>query len=320
MRARALGSLLLAVALAAGCDDARSQNRGARPAFDDAFWTRWGDGKAEVAGYDLVHPRYGESRKGVAVAVVVTETFSESERVKADPGRHPDSDTYPVVKLNLVEDFSTGIYDYNLMTSAFVALAPHRDRPQGAPVKVSFSAQEWCGHAWGQALFDGERVRHVLHSYFDGEGDRDTRLPLPPGGIAEDALMLWARGLASPRLEPGGSVTVPMLRSLKTSRLKHLPPAWIEVALSRAAGTETIAVPAGSFEVERLTASAPGQRSHTFWVEAAEPRRLVRWETSDGERGELLGADRIEYWRMNAAGMEGELSRLGLSPRPPRIP
>ena len=29
--------------------------------------------------------------------------------------------TVPVMKLNLVEDFQTGIYDYNLMTSTFVA-------------------------------------------------------------------------------------------------------------------------------------------------------------------------------------------------------
>ncbi|HNF59796.1 MAG TPA: hypothetical protein PLN89_09495, partial [Elusimicrobiota bacterium] len=37
--------------------------------YGDAFWKHWGDGQAEVAGYDLVFPRYGHPRRGVAVAV-----------------------------------------------------------------------------------------------------------------------------------------------------------------------------------------------------------------------------------------------------------
>ena len=81
-------------------------------------------------GYDLVFPRYGQPRHGVAVTIFVTETFSNTLRVKADPGKHPSSDRFPVMKLNLVEDFQTGIYDYNLMTSTFVALAPVNERPR----------------------------------------------------------------------------------------------------------------------------------------------------------------------------------------------
>src|SRR5213082_2862718 len=99
--------------------------------FGDEFWKHWGDGKGELAGYDLTIPRYGQSRKGVAVTVFVTETFSNSLRVKSDPGHHPKSDEFPVMKLNLVEDFATGIYDYNLLTSSFVALSPVNGRSAG---------------------------------------------------------------------------------------------------------------------------------------------------------------------------------------------
>jgi hypothetical protein len=35
------------------------------------FWQRWGDGRAELAGYDLTTPRYGALRKGVAVTIFV---------------------------------------------------------------------------------------------------------------------------------------------------------------------------------------------------------------------------------------------------------
>ena len=53
---------------------------GSSPVFGEEFWKRWGDGKGEVSGYDLTFPRYGELRKGVAVVVFVTETFSNSAR------------------------------------------------------------------------------------------------------------------------------------------------------------------------------------------------------------------------------------------------
>src|SRR5688572_25287753 len=92
----------------------------ARSAAADPFWSAWGDGKAELDGYRLVQPRYGTVRKGHAVLIFVTEDFSDSLRVKADPGKHPASDVYPVLKLNAVRRFQTGIYDYSVLTSTFV--------------------------------------------------------------------------------------------------------------------------------------------------------------------------------------------------------
>src|SRR5438477_209587 len=86
----------------------------------------WNDGRAELDGYQLVQPRYGQLHKGTVVLVFVKEDFSDSARVKADPGVHPADDVFPVMKLNVVKDFQTGIYDYNLMSSVFVAFEPHR--------------------------------------------------------------------------------------------------------------------------------------------------------------------------------------------------
>ena len=68
------------------------------PAPAQDFWKHWGDGKAELNGYALKQPRYGALRDGTAVLVFVTEDFSDSLRVKADPGRHPASDVYPVLE------------------------------------------------------------------------------------------------------------------------------------------------------------------------------------------------------------------------------
>ncbi|MEM9883181.1 MAG: septum formation inhibitor Maf, partial [Planctomycetota bacterium] len=86
------------------------------PAYGEDFGAVWYDGRAEMASYRLTYPRYGELREGTAVAVTVTEPFNGEQRVKADA---VGDETYGVLKLNLMEDFPTGVYEYNLMTSVF---------------------------------------------------------------------------------------------------------------------------------------------------------------------------------------------------------
>jgi len=320
---RALVPATLVLVFACWAGEGRGQSAAAEaavgPVFGPAFWEHWGDGRAELAGYDLVKPRYGEARRGTAVAIFVTEPFHEGARVKAEetgPG------TFQALKLNLAQDFPTGVYDYHLMTSAFVALEPVAGLPAGAPAKISFSAQEWCGHVYQQALFRAEAADLTLHSYFEGEADGETRLPGGPG-LSEDALLLWARGLAWPEVAPGETATVPVLTSLERSRLRHREAAWEEAELHRSAESRQMEVPAGTFEVEEARATlrgATGERTWTFWVEKAAPHKIVAWETSDGERAELLGADRLPYWELNGPGGEEYLERLGLRPRPERTP
>lgn len=290
------------------------------PAFGDAFWKRWGDGKGELAAYDLTFPRYGELRKGVAVTVFVTETFSNSLRVKSDPGKHPASDEFPVMKLNLVEDFATGIYDYNLLTSAFVALAPVNGRGAGSATKVSFSSQEWCGGVWGQILFDTGSARLTSHSYFDGEADQARALPVPDDALSGDALLLWARGFAAPVVRPGERREVALVQSIETARLTHRPVEVVRAVLSRRPTPARVTVPGGTFEVEICTVEISGGRTWSIAVEKSEPHRIVQWETSDGEKASLLGGDRLEYWKLHGEGQESFLARLGLKPRPPRTP
>ncbi|MEJ7605396.1 MAG: hypothetical protein WKF37_03820 [Bryobacteraceae bacterium] len=79
--------------------------------------------------------------------------------------------------------------------------------------------------------------------------------------------------------------------------------------------TRNIEVPAGSFNVELRTATWKDGYRRTFYVEQAFPHRLIKWETSEGERAELLGSDRMKYWEMNAEGGEEALKRMGLTRR-----
>ncbi len=116
------------------------------------FETYWHDGKAELNGYRLTVSRYGQPRTGRAVAIYVTEPFSKSKRVKVDdPTKNPGG-VEDVLKLNLVRDFQTGIYDYNTMVSVFVRSADF------SPVKTSFSSAEWCGHVFEEQTFHPGRI------------------------------------------------------------------------------------------------------------------------------------------------------------------
>ena len=66
------------------------------------------------------------------------------------------------------------------------------------------------------------------------------------------------------------------------------------------------------------TAGIPGYIERSIYVEAAEPHRIIRWQSNTGAHAELLGSVRMKYWEMNREGFERSLSKLGLLPRPPR--
>jgi hypothetical protein len=274
------------------------------------FWKRWADGKAEVSGYALTEPRYGHLRSGSLVLIFVTEDFSDTLRVKADPGRHPQSDVYPVLKLNAIRHFQTGIYDYSVMSSTFVKtdFDPLDPFPL---VKTSFSAQEWCGHVYVQWLRHGSRLLGDSHSYFDGEADSDPKLDIPKGAVFEDALPILLRGLRGDYLAAGERRTVPFLPSTIRSRFSHQPQKFGQATIER--GKEPVDFNRRRAIVYTVTVKEPPLETH-YYVEGAPPRRLLGWTRSDGEKATLLGTKRLAYWQMNGPGGENALSELGLVP------
>ncbi|MFG0248239.1 MAG: hypothetical protein ACF8OB_05075 [Phycisphaeraceae bacterium JB051] len=313
---KSLLMLIITTLAVAACD---AQTISPSPNFGNDFWKQWGDGKAEMAGYDIIYPRYGQLRKGTGVTIFVTEDFSDTLRVKADPGKHPKADVYPVIKLNLIEDFPTGLYDYSLMTSVFVRA--DNSEKGGLPVKASFSAQEWCGHAYAQLLFDKSSIRLTSHSYFDGEADQNYKLNMPSNAMSQDTLLHWARGLANPVLKPGQSVKVNMLMSMAHSRLRHQPLAFTQATLTFTDKPVEVTVPAGSLSCDQLTCTLADGEKWTFHVDRNSPYRpIVQWESSAGHKGQLIKSKRLPYWRLHDNGDESILSELGLKPRDARMP
>lgn len=287
--------------------------------YDASFWEVWGDGFAEVSTYELVMPRYGEPRDGESIMIFVSETFSDSQRVKADPGRHPKADEFPVMKLNWQKNFQTGIYDYSEMLSSFLGLGAIGGRLPGTLTKLTFSRQEWCGQMFAQALFDPSRIRVSGSSYFDGDADLAQTLELKPEGISEDGLAFWVRGMAAPFLKPGESRDVPFLTSLRSARDAHQPLAWSRINLTRNATLQKLETPAGEFEVETFSAQLANGKGFVFFVEKDSPYRIIRWQFTSGEAAELIASERVKYWELNRPGGEVALRSLGLEPRAPRF-
>jgi len=270
------------------------------------FWKHWGDSKAELNAYSVELNRYGETRKGTAVSIFVTENFSKKLGVKADHGKHPKSDISPVMKLNLVKDFQTGIYDYNMMTSSFIEIE------SGKPLKNSFSSQEWCGHVYHQRRFKDDSLESVSHSYFDGEADKQEELALPKNTLSEDNIHLWARGLASPFLKPGEEKTVSFFNSMEEIRIEHIEAKIMKAEISLSAETSNTKVEAGSFKARIATIKREDGKIWNFTVEVNSPYRILSWNNSKGEKAELLGSSREPYWQLQKNGHESFLKKLGL--------
>ena len=273
----------------------------------DGFWKHWGDGQAELNGYVITQPRYGEVRKGEAIFVFVTETFTHKQRVKSDGGH---SDEYPVIKLNDIRDFQTGVYDYNAMTSAFVRL----DGKQaiGLPTKISFSMQEWCGHAWDQWSVDHNTFTRIGHSYFDGEADVNVTGTLQPQTVFADNLPILVRGLTGEWLTPGQTAPIKLIPQAIHTRMQHREPEALDVTIHREQTSAPVTVPAGTFDA-RIWRIANGNKSIAeFWVETAHPHRLLKWTAADGGTGMLTGTTRMKYWNKAREGDEQLRESLGL--------
>lgn len=261
------------------------------------FWGFWGDGRAEISSYDIKISRYGQLRNGYAVLIFVTEDISRTTRIKVESDRIPKNDRVPVLKLNHVVKFTTGIYDYSLMTSVFSSVESEFGRPPLEPMKISFTSQEWCGQVFMMALPQQNHIDYTLHSYFEREGDQQRKIRLPDGAVFEDNLWIWVRELKGEVMKPGEKRQVQMLPSMWHSRSRHVQlefqPGWIQ----KDSG-EPLDFEGQARETWKWTWQV-AEGTTTVWVEKEYPHRILRWQTSDGGEGRIKKSVRLPYWKLN---------------------
>jgi hypothetical protein len=277
----------------------------------NGFWDYWGDGKGEVSSYRVVVPRYGELREGYSVLVFVTEDISRATRIKDDSGKLPASDRVPVLKLNRVVKFTTGLYDYSIMTSTFSGVNAELGRNPFEPLKISFSAQEWCGHVMQILIPQRDQAELTLHSYFQSEGDQKRNIKLPANAAYEDNLPIWIRELNGEVMPAGQRRNLQIFPSSWISRASHQQADFQTGWIMKEAG-ETMNASNGEAPTWRWTWQI-GNRKETYWVEKNYPHRILKWNSSDGNKGEIIKTLRLPYWQLHNNADSPYREQLGLS-------
>jgi hypothetical protein len=280
-----------------------------------AFERTWHSGVAEIATYAGQIRRYGELRPLHTILVHVSEPFRTDLHVKAESGRGP---TTTVLKLNRIDRFVTGIYDYSMMQSVFTPYDSDGARPT---LKTTTSVQDWCGHTWLQTdRRDGE-IAVVGHSYFEREGEERRSLPDDGALLLEDGV--WTRIRIDPAGLPTGEVAV--VPSTFHARLRHEPLAprtatarWQPVAREDGGDAPEIA-----YELDF------GDRVLTIRIERAWPCVIRSWSEiargPDGREvalseGRLVARERQPYWQQNGADQIDRRPPLGLHTKPGTAP
>ncbi|MFS4468439.1 septum formation inhibitor Maf [Maribacter sp. 2210JD10-5] len=189
------------IAMASEDEDIKTPKKHLSQEFKDY----WYAGKAEITSYTLEQARYGEIREGNAVLIYVTEPFLPGKQVKAD---RSNPKNIPVLKLNATKKYLTGIYPYSIMSSSFY---PVHDNEHA--IKVSFSAQEWCGHVYAQ-LNNKNDFQIQSRSYFESEADEDFSIKK---AVLENEI--WNKIRIDPNNLPVGAIEI--VPSLEYARLSH---------------------------------------------------------------------------------------------------
>jgi len=277
----------------------------------EQFHDYWYNHGAEISRFTLQQMRYGEIHDGDAVLVFVTEELNPAIQVKAD-NRRPDN--VPILKLNAVRKFFTGIYPYSIMTSVFT---PVDSLKYPLPLKITASTQEWCGQVYTQMNLAGDEYRVRVHSYFEKEGDRDYKIK---NYVPEDAI--WTRLRIAPNDLPRGEFF--MIPGTVYARLAHRPlrPQKAVAVLETVSAKSLEGNPLVRYEIDFPVQ----ERTLRIYLEKEFPFRIQQWEESyrglggTGAKVMTTRATRTHiimdaYWRHHGNRDRALLKKLGLGAR-----
>ena len=163
------------------------------------FRSYWYNHGAEITRFELEQSRYGEIHPGHAVLIFVTEPFLSDIHVKSDYESSRQR-SIPVLKLNFIKRFNTGIYDYSMMKSVFTPI-PTEELQYSKTLKVSMTRQDWCGHVYLQYNLESDHYNVKRYSYFEKEVDKAITIP---SVHLEDEI--WTRIRIAPETLPIGDI------------------------------------------------------------------------------------------------------------------
>ena len=267
---------------------------------DSLFNSYWYADKAEIRTYNLTQSRYGELHQGLATVIFVTEPISKKKGIKPDNYRKI-GDHIPVLKMNLLKKFGTGIYPYSMMLSTFTPLGESEGM-----IKASASGQEWCGHIFSQMNKRKKQYDVVSYSYFEEEGDTQFTLPTI---FTEDEI--WSRIRLDYKSLPIGDIKI--IPGLYYTRLEQHK---LEAEKAKAT-LET------NKEESYYTLTYPSrERTLAITFNTAFPHEIIKWEETYADKRApdkrltttaILNKTRnIDYWNYNAEKHKTIRKELGV--------
>jgi hypothetical protein len=199
--------------------------------------------------------------------------------------------------MNFIADFPTGTYIYHQMASLFF------ERASLEVLKESMSHTEGCGITFVRVGPKSGRPTHQAHSYWEGEGDRETPIDWPAGDRARlwwDALPVslrpWTEG-------PDRFEAKVWLLPGQVSGKSPIESTRPVAATLRGQGSWPLDVPAGHFATRRIAVISPSG-TDVFWFDRRAPHVMVMVQTAAGRRLQLRKTQRLDYWNHRDPGEE----------------
>lgn len=267
-----------------------------------AFAGYWYQGKAEITSYAIEQARYGATNDGHAIFVFVTEDFNKSKGVKIEHKTRRTADAIGVMKMSMIKQFTTGIYEYNMMSAVYTPL-DYEEHPHS--LKLTSGIQEWCGQTYFQASWKGHRYEVQRFSYFEAEGDSTFSLV---NTWLEDEM--WNKIRVAPNTLPLGKVK--MVPAAFYFRLSHTPVKVYDAVA-------TLQTTTGQYT---YVLTYPGlKRTLEITFERNFPHQILQWKEEYGEKeittGKLVKSIQTDYWNHNRPEDEvmRELLQLNAPPK-----
>lgn len=284
-------NLIMTVAivfLTTACSTKQKTVRVVKNKTDNSYSADYFSGKAEICSYELEKARYDSTHPGEAVLIFVTEPFLPKQQVKADD--YSAQDYVQVLKMNRIDRFVTGIYDYSQFTSVFTPLYRY---DQKFPLKITMSSQDWCGQSFMQ-LNNNKGFDVLLRSYFESEGDENIHLEY---AIAEDNIFNLIR--IDEALLPTGSFEI--IPSFAFKRSSHTKGNKFKAKATLKTKSDAMIY---SYEIPELN------RSVEIVFDPKNENRITSWKETyptvfDQEMRTssytLKKVQHVPYWEMNKA-------------------
>ena len=274
----------------------------------NSYWYNYG---AEISRFELEQGRYGEIRPGHVVLIFVTEPFLPDIQVKSDFKASREK-SIPILKLNLIKRFNTGIYDYSIMKSVFTPI-PSEQHPFSKTLKVSTTRQDWCGHVYLQYNLEEDHYKVKQYSYFEKEGDKVVNIPSVH--LEDD---IWTRIRIDPKTLPLGGIEMIPGSFFTTLRMIDLK---AEKAIAELTNTQD----GERGDVSQYTVGYPSLgRTLSIRFNRNFPHDILSWSetypSGSGEGAKVLTtkarrthAVMVDYWNKNSVKDLKLRKELGLT-------